>query len=195
MRNVINVILFLLTAFLVYLLINSVREPISFSAELDKRKDAVIAKLKKIQTAQDVYRMVTGKYASNFDSLASGIRNGKIKIEKLDADPTDPTNQDKFIRTVSFRAAQDSLYSLLGGQFNVDSLRYIPYGEGKTFEINADTLTYQNNLVNVVEVKTKYKEFMGRFADEKYKKYDKFYDPQKDLKFGDMNSPNTNGNW
>jgi len=195
MRTVINALLLLLTAFLVYLMINSVREPISFSAELDKRKDAVIAKLKKIQTTQDVYRMVTGKYANNFDSLASNIKNGKIKIEKLDADPTDPTNQDKFIRSISYRAAQDSLFSLLGGAINLDSLRYVPYGNGKVFEIDADTLTHQNNLVNVVQVGIKYKEFMGKFADEKYKKYDKFYDPEKILKFGDMNSPNTNGNW
>ncbi len=195
MRTGINILLILITAFLVYLLINSVREPISFSSELDRRKDAVIAKLKKIQTAQDVYRMVTGKYANNFDSLSSALNSGKIKIEKLDADPTDPTNQDKFIKTVSFREAKDSLYSLVGSPFNLDSLRYVPFGEGKTFSIDADTLTHQNNLVNVVEVGIKYKDFMGKFADEKYKKYDKFYDPEKLLKFGDMNSPNTNGNW
>ena len=38
-------------------------------------------------------------------------------------------------------------------------------------------------------------DFMGEFADPKYKKYDAYYDPEKALKFGDMNSPNTNGNW
>jgi type I restriction-modification system DNA methylase subunit len=195
MRKVINLVLILITLILTYWLYASIREPIAFHSERDKRKDAVIAVLKKIQITQDVYRMVTGKYASSFDSLASVINNGKIEVAKLEADPSDPTNQDKFIKTVSYTPAKDSLYSLLGNTINVDSLRYIPYGGGKTFEIAADTLTHQNSLVNVLQVGTRYKEFMGEFANPSFKKYDKFYDPEKLIKFGDMNSPNTNGNW
>jgi hypothetical protein len=195
MRKVINLVLILITLILTYWLYASIREPIAFHSERDKRKDAVIAVLKKIQISQDVYRMVTGKYASNFDSLASVINNGKIEVAKLEADPSDPTNQDKFIKTVTYTPAKDSLYSLLGKTINVDSLRYIPYGGGKTFDIAADTLTHQNSLVNVLQVGTRYKEFMGEFANPSFKKYDKFYDPEKLIKFGDMNSPNTNGNW
>jgi hypothetical protein len=195
MQKIINIVLILLTVVFAYWLYASIREPIAFHEELDKRKDAVIKSLKKIQIAQDVYRMVTGKYANNFDTLTSGISNGRIEIVKLEADPTDPSNQDKFIKTISYRAAKDSLFSLLGGPINLDSLRYIPFTVGKTYEIDADTLTHQNNLVNVVQVGTRYKEFMGPFASPNYKKYDKYYDPDKLIKFGDMNSPNTNGNW
>lgn len=195
MRSVINVVLVLLAVVFAYWLYSSIREPIAFKAEKEKRKDAVIDVLKKLQVAQDIHRLVTGKYAGNFDSLANVIRNGQIENVKLEADPSDPTNQDKFIRSVSYRPAQDSLNNLLGGRVNVDSLRYIPYGEGKIFDIAADTLRYQNTLVQVVQVGTRYKDFMGQFADPRYKKYDAFYDPDKQLKFGDMNSPNTNGNW
>ncbi len=195
MRKGINIALILITFILAYWLYASVREPIAFHAELDKRKDAVIKSLKKIQIAQDVYRMVTGKYANNFDSLASVITHGKIEIVKLEADPSDPTNQDKFIKSLSYREAKDSLFNLLGGPVNLDSLRYIPFSEGKKYDIDADTITHQNTLVNVVQVGTRFKEFMGEYADPTYKKYDKFYDPEKLIKFGDMNSPNTNGNW
>lgn len=195
MRKVINLVLILITMLLAYWLYASIREPIAFHQERDKRKDAVIATLKKIQIAQDVYRLVTGKYASNFDTLASVINTGKIEVAKLEADPSDPTNQDKFIKTVTYTMAKDSLFSLLGKAFNVDSLRYIPYANGKAFDIDADTLTHQSSLVNVVQVGTRYKEFMGEFANPSFKKYDKFYDPEKLIKFGDMNSPNTNGNW
>lgn len=195
MRKVINLVLILITLILTYWLYSSIREPIAFHAERDKRKDAVVAVLKKIQVAQDVYRMVTGKYAANFDSLSSVLKNGKIEVAKLEADPTDPTNQDKFVKTVSYTPAKDSLFSILNQSINVDSLRYIPFTNGKIFEIDADTLTHQGSLVNVVKVGTKYKEFMGEFANPTYKKYDKFYDPEKMIQFGDMNSPNTNGNW
>lgn len=195
MRKGINLALFLITLVLTYWLYKSVKEPIEFHAEADKRKDAVITVLKKLQVAQDVYRMVTGAYASNFDTLSKVLNNGKIEIVKLGEDPSDPGNQDKFIRTVSYKAAKDSLFSLLNGNINIDSLRYVPFGEGKVFDIAADTLTYQNALVNVVQVQTRFKDFMGIYADPRYQKYDSYYDPEKALKFGDMNSPNTNGNW
>lgn len=195
MRKVINLVLVLITATLAYWLYASIREPIAFAAEKDFRKDAVVGVLKKLQVSQDIYRLVTGKYAGSFDSLTYTLMNKNIEIVKLESDPEDPTNQDKFIKTVSYKAAKDSLFSLLGGSFSIDSLRYIPFTDGKQFSIAADTMTYQNTLVNVVEIGTFYKDFMGEFADKKYQKYDKFYDPEKALKFGDLNSPNTNGNW
>lgn len=195
MRKVINLVLALLTIFFAYWLFNTIKEPIEFASEKGKRSEAVISKLKAIQSAQDVYRMVTGKYAKSFDALRDTINNGKIALVKLTADPSDPTNQDKFVKSVSYKSAKDSLKSILTYEANLDSLRYIPYGDGKTFLIAADTLTYQSTLVNVVEVGTFWKDFMGIYGDPKYKKYDKFYDPEKPLKFGDMNSPSTNGNW
>ncbi|MCB9309533.1 MAG: hypothetical protein H6567_05690 [Lewinellaceae bacterium] len=195
MRNIINVVLALLTVFFAYWLYNTIREPIRFAAEKSKRGDAVISKLKDIQSAEDVYRMVTGKFAGNFDQLRDTINNGNIALIKLTADPNDPTNQDKFVKSVTYKSAKDSLRAILMHDVNLDSLKYIPYSDGKTFDIAADTLTYQNTLVQVVQVGTKWKDFMGEYADPKFKKYDNFYDPEKALKFGDMNSPNTNGNW
>jgi len=195
MRQIINVLLFFIAVLLGYWLYASIKEPIAFKAEKEKRKDAVVSVLKKIQTAQDIYRSVTGKYANNFDTLTSVIMTQNIALEKLEQDPSDPTNQDKFIRTIILKPAKDSLFTLFGGPVNLDSLRFIPFTEGKTFEIAADTIRQQNSLVQVVQVGTKYKEFMGEFANPKYKKYDAFYEPEKELKFGDMNSPNTNGNW
>ena len=194
MSKVINIALILITIVLTYWLYASIKEPIAFNDELEKRKLGVIAHLKKIQIAQDVYRMVSGKYAKNFDTLSSVIESGKISIIKLEADPSDPTNQDKFVRSVSYVPAKDTIKSLLG-DISISDLRYVPFTDKKVFEINADTITHQNNLVNVVEVSTRFKDFMGVYADPKYKKYSKFYDPEKVLKFGDMNSPNTNGNW
>ncbi len=195
MSKIINIVLVLITLVLVYWLYASIQDPIAFHGERDKRKDAVIAKLKMIQTAQDVYRLAKGKYAKTFDSLAVGIMNGKVPIVKLEKDPSDPTNEDKFIKTVSYVSAKDTLFATLGKSISLDSLKYVPYGEGATFSINADTLTHQNSLVNVLEVGTRYKDFMGPFKSASYKKYDKYYDPEKLLKFGDMNTPNTNGNW
>ncbi|MBK8370236.1 MAG: hypothetical protein IPL63_05000 [Saprospiraceae bacterium] len=195
MRRIVNVMLVLIAVILGYWLYKSIQDPIEFQAEKEKRKDAVISVLKKIQTAQDMYRTIRGSYAGSFDTLSKVLMSSQITLEKLEADPSDPTNQDKFIRTIIKKPAKDSLFNILGGVVNLDSLRYIPYGEGKTFSIEADTIIQQSQKVYVVEVGTKYKDFMGEFASPRYKKYDAMYDPEKSLKFGDLNSANTSGNW
>jgi hypothetical protein len=195
MRRIVNVVLVLIALIMGIWLFKSIQDPIEFQAEKEKRKEAVVSVLKKIQTAQDMYRNIVGSYAGSFDTLSKVLMTSQITLEKLEADPTDPTNQDKFIRTIIKKPAKDSLFNLLGGVINLDSLRYIPYGEGKTFSIEADTIVQQSQKVYVVEVGTKYKDFMGEFSSPRYKKYDALYDPEKSLKFGDLNSANTSGNW
>lgn len=195
MRRIINVLLVLIAVFTGFWLYKTIQDPIAFQAEKAKRKDAVVEVLKKIQAAQELYRTIKGSYAGSFDSLNKVLMNENVILEKLEADPTDPSNQDKFIRTIIKKPAKDSLFQFFGGPVNIDSLRFVPYGEGKTFYIEADTIVQQNAKVYVVEVGTKYKDFMGQFASPKYKKYDALYDPEKAVKFGDMNSASTAGNW
>ena len=71
----------------------------------------------------------------------------------------------------------------------------MPFSGGTRFEVYADTTRYQQTLVDVVEVKTTYREFMGPFADERFTRYDQSYDPSKTLKFGNRSTPSLSGNW
>ena len=66
MRLVINLVLVVLTLFLLWVLISSIREPIKFKAEKEKRELAVISKLQEIRTAQEAFRGVTGGFAPDF---------------------------------------------------------------------------------------------------------------------------------
>jgi hypothetical protein len=191
MKTVINLLIILGIIGLAYLMVDSIREPIAFKNEKEKREAAVVEKLIKIRQVQEIYRSVTGEFASNFDSLSATITNGQIPVFKVEGDPDDPTGQEFTIDTLYFSAA-DSVRAM---GINVDSLRFVPYGEGKTFDIEADTMTYQKSLVTVVEVGVMRKIFMGPYASPRFSKYDNSYDPSSKLKFGDMGSPNTSGNW
>ena len=191
MKTVISIITIIGIIVLGYLLYDSIREPIAFKNEKEKREQAVINKLKKIREVQEVYRAVTGDFAGNFDSLKHVIRTGQIPILKVEGDPDDPTGGEFTVDTLYFSAA-DSVESL---GINLDSLEYVPYSSGATFDISADTMTYQQTLVNVVEVGVQRKKFMGKYADARFAKYDNSYDPDSKLKFGNMESPNTAGNW
>ncbi len=191
MRFVINTILFLVVIALCYFLYQSIYEPIRFKGEKDKREKAVIQKLRSIREAQNMYLDITGEYARNFDTLRHVLRNGKFMFINIEGDPDDPNSKD-FNRDTSYKNAIDSVRAI---GLNLDSLHVIPYGGGRDFSIYADTIEYQSTLVNVIEVAAPYKSFMGPFASPSYSKYDNLYDPEKLLKFGDRNAPNTSGNW
>lgn len=193
MKLFFNLLILVAILGLAYLLVNSIKEPIKFREEKDKREAVVSHKLKQIRTCQEMYRDIRGKFASSFDSLEYTLNNDSIPFQQVFEDPDDPTNEDKFIRKTIYSSAKDSIQAL---GITLGDLRYVPFTEKKVqFNIAADTLTYQKTLVSVCEVGTVYKDFMGLYANPLYSKYDNSYDPNKTMKFGSMNAPNLTGNW
>jgi hypothetical protein len=191
MKLALNIFLFILIIILVYFLIGSIKEPIQFKAEKERREAAVIQKLIEIRKAQELYRGVTGQFAANFDTLSEVLKRDKFRIIKVIGDPDDPSGQAVTYDTL-YKPAIDSVKNL---GLMLDSLKFVPYGNGATFDIKADTITYQSTMVNVVEVGVSRKAFMGKYADTRFSKYDNSYDPTKVIKFGNMNAPNIAGNW
>ncbi len=193
MKILINIVLVALIAFLGYMLYLNIKDPIAFQDAKLKRSKAVVAKLQDIRKAQEIFRDIKGEFAGSFDSLEYVLKYDSIPFENIIGDPDDITNMDLVIRTVTYSPAIDTIRSL---GINLDSLRFIPYGaDGATFTIDADTMTYQQSLVAVVEVGTRWKEFMGTFGSKRYAKYDSSFDPENRMKFGDMSKPNLTGNW
>ena len=190
MRIIANILIVLLIGFLAYLLYSSIREPIAFGDEKAKREKAVINKLKQVRTAQQFYKDITGIFANDFDTLAHVLRTGDFYEVKVSGDPDDQ-NSDFQLDTV-FTPAIDTIQKM---GWNLDSLRYVPYTSGETFDLQADTIEYQQTKTAVVQVGVKREKFMGKFADPSYSKYDKRYDPKTMLKFGDMSKPSISGNW
>ncbi|MEM6966623.1 MAG: hypothetical protein AAF573_17795 [Bacteroidota bacterium] len=199
MRLIINLVLVALIAALGYLLFYGIREPIAFKDTKTERLDAVTDRLKQIRYAQEFYRDITGKFAPSFDSLKYVLERDSFTLVKIIGNPDDPNGD--FVRTEKKRSAKDSIAYLLKSpdskiKIVLDSLRFVPYSGGAEFEIQADTLTYQKTLVNVTQVSTRWKTFMGsKFGDIKYARYDNTYDPANLVRFGDMSAPNLSGNW
>ncbi len=193
MRIIINLVLFALIIGIAYLLVYSIQEPIKFKAEKDKRQNAVVDKLLVIRKMQEFYRDIKGgAFAPSWEDLSSTLKTGQFMNVKVVGDPDDPNFTGEITYDTSYIPAIDTIRAL---GINLDSLQFIPYGNGATFDIKADTLTYQSTLVNVVEVSTPIKTFMGVYGDPKYARYDMSYKPNSLIKFGDMNKPNLSGNW
>ncbi|MCI5082682.1 MAG: hypothetical protein MRY78_13370 [Saprospiraceae bacterium] len=192
MRLVINLILALAAAGLVYVLISTIQEPIAFKAVKEKREQAVVDKLMTIRTAQEAFRSIKGGFAPSFDSLSKVLSSDSFAIVKIIGDPDDPNFTGEITYDTAYSPALDSMRAL---GINLDSLRYVPYTKGGTFDIQADTITYQSTTVPVVEVGVRRKAFMGKYGDKRFARYDAKYNPNSPIKFGDMNTPNLAGNW
>ncbi|MFK7949454.1 MAG: hypothetical protein AB8G11_17815 [Saprospiraceae bacterium] len=197
-KTILNIVLTLMFFGLVYVLVDLIRTPIDFQKQKDTRERAVATQLKKLRTAQQAYRSITGKYAPDFDTLSDVLTNGQFEIVTVvgDADAGEAVT-----RSTSYVIAADSM-AKLGINTTVDSLSYVPFGsENAAFKMEAKEIEYQSTTVQVVEVKIPWKDFMGKYADAKYQRYDATYNPtdpsEKNyfLKFGDLNKPTLNANW
>lgn len=193
MKTVINIVLLLIMVFLAYTLYGVIKEPVVFNQELQKRKEAVSGKMKNIRAAQQVHELAYGEYAKNFASLKENINNGEIAVIAVTGDEDDVNFTGEIIRDTTIVSALDSLRGL--GYDITDDMEVIPFSDNKKFNMFADTVTYQKTLVNVIEVTAKYSDFMGKFADKRYSRFDNSYDPEAVMKFGDRTKPNVSGNW
>lgn len=195
MRLVLNVILLLIAAALAYMLYMSIEEPIAFDAEKDRRQGIVVQKLELIRDAQEMYRDINGTFAPNFDTLVEVLSTGRFTRIAVIGDPDDPNFTGVITYDTSYTNAIDSVRAL---GMDLKTLKYVPVfkdTEQTTFQIAADTIEYQSTMVAVVEVGTPYSSFMGKYADQRFAKYDQNYSPRKIIKFGDLNKPNLSGNW
>ncbi len=183
--------MFLLILFLGFILYKQIQEPIAFQQTKNLREKAVIDKLVKIRKAQEAYRGVTGKFASSFEDLTETLKNGKFVRVQVYGDVDDPT-QSNIRYDTTYLPAIDSVKAL---GIELEGIDVVPYGEGAKFNIQADTVTYQSALVDVVQVGVTYETFMGEFKDARFKKYDEKYDPKKKIKFGDLSKPILTGSW
>jgi hypothetical protein len=190
-RVIFNALMFLLILFLGYVLFTQIQEPIAFQREKTRRSEAVIDKLVQVRKAQEAYRGVTGKFAGSFSALVDTLKTGRFRIIQVYGDPDDPTQKTVTYDT-AYVPALDSVQKL---GIVLDGIGDVPFGDGIQFDIIADTVSYQQTVVDVVEVGVPYEKFMGDFKDPKFKKYDERYDPKKKIKFGDLNKPILTGTW
>ncbi len=198
-RAILNIVLTLIFFGLVYVLAMVVYAPIQFQKEKDMRERAVATQLKKIRTAQQAFKSITGQFANDFDTLSEVLTTGQFRIETVigDADAGQTVTRKEILVS-----AIDSL-AKLGINVSVDSLKFVPFANNNEvqFLMQAKEIEYQSTMVSVVEVKIPWKDFMGEYSTAKYKMYDPTYNPTEPaeknyfLQFGDLNKPTLNANW
>jgi len=171
---------------LVFFIYESIMKPIRFNNERDKRRNAVIDRLKDIRNAQISFRNINGKYTASFDTLIDFVQNGQIPMIKFIADPEDTTFTIQILDTIGYINVRDSLFKK--ENFNPKKLKFIPYSDNVEFEMDAGRTERGNVMVNVVEVFAANKYFLKDLDD-------RYFDSEDGLRFGSMTDPTTDGNW
>lgn len=192
MRTLFSLLFLVLAFVLAFLLYKSIEEPIAFNNVRTERTDAVSSKLEMIRSAQELYRDITGEYAPTFDTLKQVLTEGKLLSIRVVGD-ADAVGGAEVTYDTTYIPARDTFPGL---GIVLDDLEVVPYTDGKVkFDIEAKIIEYQSTNVPVVQVGVRQKEFMGEYADAKYQRYDQAYEPNKPIKFGDLNKPSLSGSW
>ncbi|KAA6323168.1 hypothetical protein EZS27_027365 [termite gut metagenome] len=227
MRTVINILLALSICVLVYICYASIMGPINFEEQKKIRDNAVIARLMDIRKAQQEYRIQNKQqYTASFDTLIDFVKHGKIPfvskegvlsdrqledglterkamaiIEKAKKtgkwDDVKKNGLESFKRDTFWVAVIDTIYPKA---FNVDSLRYVPFGNGEQFKMNTTSQVAKSGApIYLLEVKTPYQVYLDGLDKQEIinivdlqTKLNRY----PGLMMGSLETPNNNaGNW
>ena len=227
MKKVLNLLLAVTIVGLGYICSRSIMGPIEFEEERDFREKAIIARLIDIRTAQVEYRNILKiGYADNLDTLIEFVKTsqmpvilkeGELDDKQLERGLTEKkameiinkaekTNNWKevekeglmgFRRDTSWIALLDTIFPK---GYAIDSLAYVPFGNGARFEVetSVDT-TKAGGPQYLFEARTPYEVYLTGVNDQELKNLIadmKKMDRYCGLKVGDVNMPNNNaGNW
>ncbi len=173
--RIINIVLTVLVLVLFYFLYETINAPIKFNELRTERYDVIEKKLEDIKNAQIAYKDKYGKFAENFNELTKFVKQDTVITIRVIGNPDD-TNQ-VIRRDTLYEPAALAIY---GREYPADSLAYIPFTNGKKFDISAGEIKTNNVKVKVFEVSTSNEVI---FSDVKYKTD---YDPGARFALGSM---------
>lgn len=162
---------------LAYMCYRSVRGPIEYNEEKDIRDKAIIARLIEIRKAQIEYKNIHKMHAGSFDELEKFlnteklpflIKEGVLTDEQLEKGMTEKeaVKQGLIRRDTMWVLAKDTL---LGKNYDVAAMRYVPAVPGEKLTFHMDTATLKSGSGYEIKV------FV---CDVQFKDYLRDMDPQ-----------------
>ena len=189
MKTVINIVLGLCAAALVYVCYGSIMGPIDFDNTKKAREKEIIARLIDIRKAQVEYRNINkGVYTASFDTLIDFVKTAKLPFVKKEGALTDAQLEagmtekkamkiiEKAKKTGNWKEVEkeglmnfkrDTMWvsvldTIFPKGFNADSLRYVPFGNGQQFEMASRQDTTKSGApLNLFQAQTPYETYMG----------------------------------
>ncbi len=186
MLKYINIGLTVVIIALVVFLYKIIQEPITFEKIKKHRYAKVEERLKDIRTAQLAFKSLYGSFSSDLIGLTNCVKNDSFRVIKAVGNPDDSTIVTYY--DTFFVALKDSIFA---PSFQIDSMKYIPFGNGELFIIDAGQITKQRTKVDVFEVNGP----DSIFLRDLYSDYLKYIKVDHSISVGSMTQATITGNW
>jgi hypothetical protein len=198
MKKQINLVLLVCAVIMGILCWRSIQDDIDFEKDVEYREAQVKARLLQIKAAEEAYKQQNAEsaYCADWNVLIDFVKNGKLPIvikegvlsdEQMEKGLTESKaaaiinsgdaaaiaeyKLEGFRRDTVWVSLKDSLYK--GMNINYDSMRYIPFSNGDTFEIIAcPNTTKSGAIIQVMECNapiSSYLKGMGKLGDRMIK--------------------------
>ena len=227
-KIILEVVLLAAIAGLVYLLYSNIMQPVHFNKEKDSRQAVAVQRLKDIRTLQVAYKSVTGKFNSSVDSLKQFYETGKMDIvmqigsmddsiavantdaikkanRKLKADQLTAKLEEAYNngqRVVFSKTTEIPVRDTLFNNrpdFNIDSLKYIPFSGKEPIQMEATTKMVSGVPVPLFEARIPWKSLLKGMNNQLRINLDaesRDLNRYEGLQVGSITVPNNNaGNW
>lgn len=223
-KKIVSVLLLFVIAGLVYACIRSIMEPINFNKQKDYRESVGIQRMKDVRTLQEAFKSVTGHFTASSDSLVDFYKNGKMEVimqigsnddslavantEKLKKSRRGITPEQMYelykkgehlVFSISSKVdVKDTLFNTRKN-FDIDSLKYIPFSQGDTIQMESVIKEVSGVKVPLFEAKMPYKSLLKGLDNQLRINLDadrKAMNRYEGLQVGSVSAPNNNaGNW
>jgi len=160
MKTILQIVLWIASIVLGYMIYNSVNGPIEFKKVKQERFAKVISNLKDIRNSQEAYKTVNGRYAKDFNTLVSFVESGNYTITQqrdssyLEYDKNfgiDMLREVKIIDTLGTVSVKDSLFKK---DDRFKTMMNVPYAaKGEKFEMKSTIIEKSGYKAPVFEVK------------------------------------------
>ncbi len=194
MKTVIQIALTIVILVLAYLVYDSVMEPVRFRQVTQEREAEIIQRLKDIREVQRAHRSRHQRFAGDLDSLVMFYNVDSLALVRAIGSVPDTLTESEAVRLgiverdTIWIAASDSL--LQHARYPIDSLPYVPYGDGEQFELQAGKIERGLVELPVFEASVKPIVYMGDLDNWRV-----YYTREEGLRVGSMQEAVLDGNW
>ena len=199
----IALILIPLNIILAYFVYNSINSEVEFQKIAKVRIAENVQKLKDIRAVQIAYKSKYQGFSDDFDSLIVFLNSDSLAVVKSEGEAPDSLTELQALhvglisRDTVYVAAKSHIFNAdylttrdENYPLDLEQLRYIPYVENKSYEIDAGSIEKGKVIVQVFEVSAQYGDVLIGLDAENKK-----YDLQGLLRVGSMSEASLNGNW
>lgn len=224
-KKIVSVLLLFVIAGLVYVIVQSVMQPVNFNKQMEYRKGVGVQRMKDLRTLQEAYKSVYGRFSQSADTLADFYKNGQMEVLMQIGSNDDSlavANTEKLKKTFRGKLTPEKMFELYKeGQnlvfsisskinvkdtifknrtdFDIDSLRYIPFSQGDTIQMEAIVKEVSGVKVPLFEARMPYKSLLKGLDNQLRINLDadcRASNRYEGLQVGSISAPNNNaGNW